>query len=173
MSLTRFMSLAALTLIVSAVSTSDASAQFRGRGYRPLARWNINPWMWGVAAANRPPVYILPPAGNPAGNDTSPGGTSLGGSQSALPNIPVTTVAIRVVLPVAGATVSVNGVDFGKTDYFERNLQVPEAPEGLTNNYTVAAKWMQNGKEVTHERQITVGKSGRATANFFVPQQNR
>jgi uncharacterized protein (TIGR03000 family) len=168
MSLTRFVSLAALTLIVSAVTTSEASAQFRGRGYRPINRWPINPWMWGVAAANRPPVIILPPGGDPYA-----GGTYPGGSQSALPRVPTPTVAIRVILPVAGASISVNGVDFGKTEFFERNLQVPEAPDGHTNNYTVAATWMQNGKEVTQERQITVGKSGRATANFFVPQQNR
>jgi len=166
MSLTRFVSVAALTLIVSAVTSSEASAQFRGRGYRPLARWNINPWMWGVAAANRPPLVILPPG------DSGVSGYP-GGSHSALPSVPTPTVAIRVVLPVAGASISVNGVDFGKTEFFERNLQVPEAPDGQTNNYTVAATWMQNGKETTQERQITVGKSGRATANFFVPQQNR
>lgn len=166
MSLARFVTLAALTLIVSAVTTSEASAQFRGRGYRPINRWPVAPWMWGVAMANRPPTIILPPG-------DSGGSGYPGGSQSALPSVPTPTVAIRVVLPVAGATISVNGVDFGKTEFFERNLQVPEAPDGQTNNYTVSATWMQNGKEVTQERQITVGKSGRATANFFVPQQNR
>ena len=59
MSLARFVTLAALTLIVTAVTTSEASAQFRGRGYRPIGRWPISPWMWGVAAAIAIPVWLF------------------------------------------------------------------------------------------------------------------
>ena len=167
MSPTRFVALAALTLIVSAVTSSEASAQFRGRGYRPIGRWNMAPWMWGVAAANRPPVYILPPNGNPTG---TPGGPSLSGSQAALPSGPVATVAIRVVLPVAGASIKVNGVDFGKTEYYERKLEVPEAPDGLSHDYTVEATWMKDGKEVTQNRTVQINRAGKATANFMAPE---
>jgi uncharacterized protein (TIGR03000 family) len=164
MSLTRFVSLAALTLIVSAVTTTEAHAQYRGRGYRPVNRWNMAPWMWGVAMANRQsPTIILPPNYGLPGSSTAPGG-----SRSALP--PTATVAIRIVLPVAGATIAVNGVDFGKTEYYERKLEVPEAPDGLSHDYTVSATWLKDGKTVTQERTVKVGKSGKATANFMAPE---
>lgn len=112
---------------------------------------------------NQPQVVIVPTAPNPSGSQAGQPGQSSS-------TTPVATVEIRIALPVAGAMVSVNGVDFGKTDYYERKINVPESTDDNNHQYVVAAKWMKDGKEVNQSRTVTVGKRGKATANFLVEE---
>ena len=170
-----------LSLTVTTLSTSRASAQVLRRGNGPVARTlnslPISPWMWSYYnQSRRNQVIILPNTVNPSqqGNPANGGAGGIAGGSSSSSNMaaatPTRTVEIKVVLPVAGATITVNGIDFGKTEYYERKLNVPEAPDGITHEYTVSANWTDKGKAVTQERKVKINRSGKATANFlFTP----
>jgi hypothetical protein len=155
---------AALAVVGLTLSAESAQAQFRrGPVGRVLNSLPVPPgiaWYYGV---QRPNVVIVQP---PAGSPGQPGTT---GSAAK----PMRDVQIKVVLPVAGATIAVNGIDFGKTEYFERKLAVSEPLDDPDHDFTIDATWTANGKEVKQSRKVSVGKSGKATANFLVDEPKK
>jgi hypothetical protein len=161
------------TVLIAAVallaSAELANAQVMARRITGRVMQTVGMPNWLIRnQLNQPQIVIVPTAPSPSGSQPGQPGAS---SSATAPATPVATVEIRIALPVAGATVSVNGVDFGKTDYYERKINVPESTDDNNHQYVVAAKWMKDGKEVNQTRTVAVGKRGKATANFLVEEQ--
>lgn len=162
------------TLLIAAVALAAtaevAQAQVMARRITGRVMQSVGMPNWLIRnQLNRPQVVVVPTTLSPSGSQTGQPGQSPSASASAA----TATVEIRIALPIAGATVSVNGVDFGKTEYFERKINVPESTDETNHQYVVAATWMKDGKEVKQTRTVAVGKRGKATANFLVEESGK
>jgi uncharacterized protein (TIGR03000 family) len=108
--------------------------------------------------------YAYPDAGNYGPAVVSAGMTN---SQSfyAGPQGNPNAAQIRVVVPDPNAQVMFDGTPTQQRGT-NRVFVTPPLKSGRESSYTVSATWMENGKQVTRERRITVQPGAPALVNF-------
>lgn len=166
---------AVLSLACLLATANFAEAQrrggggYRGGGYRGGYGGGVGVYIgpgWGYGGYYRPYYaggYVTPSYSyyyDPGVTYVQPG--------TYVAPAPMDYANIRVNLPDAAARVWFDGNATQQTGT-NRLFSTPTLTQGATATYTIRAAWMQQGREVTQERQVSVGPGQTFTVDFTRP----
>jgi len=78
------------------------------------------------------------------------------------------TATVRVLVPDSRARVWFNG-NLTRQNGMDRSFQTPPLTSGYNYSYIIRATWMQNGREMTQERTLSVMPGRNFVVNFMQP----